>query len=658
MRFLTKSRFALALECPTKLYYTGKPGYANRKNEDDFLQALAEGGFQVGALARVMYPGGCLIERSADNAQMVARTRELLQQDDVTLYEAALAADGLLVLVDVLRKKGNCVELIEVKAKSFDPAEDGDFRKARGQGFDSKFLPYLQDIAFQRHVAGLAYPHFEFSCHLLMADKSRRASVDGLNQRFRVRRRGQSAEVLVKPGTDAQTIGAPILSAVDVTAQVGEILVGNLRVHDALLPFPQAVTELAAAYREDRPIGPAVGQACGSCEFRTVEPPVHGQPHSGFHECWKSAFGWTNADFAGGTVLDLWNFRGKEELIGKGVLKLSQVGPDDLKIDEREDGLSRGERQWMQVSGQWDGGGPFFLDRQALAVEMRKWEFPLHFIDFETSKAALPFTRDRAPYEVVAFQFSHHVLQENGRIEHRTQYLNTEPGAFPNYNFLRALQAALQSTTGTIFRWASHENTVLNELREQLLADPQPPSDRDALVAFIESITSRKSGKRGEEIVGARCMADLCRLAEKLFFHPSTRGSSSLKKVLPAVMSSSDFLREFYAQPVYGGAGGIPSLNFTEPMTWWRQESGRVLDPYALLPPMFEDIPAGELQKFDVGDQEGIREGGAAMAAYARLQFEDLPGAARERIENALLRYCELDTLAMVMVVQSWRAWM
>ncbi|WP_298923798.1 hypothetical protein [uncultured Ramlibacter sp.] len=51
-RYLIKSRFKLALECPTKLFYIGKPGlYLDTKQQDDFLQALAEGGFQVGELA-------------------------------------------------------------------------------------------------------------------------------------------------------------------------------------------------------------------------------------------------------------------------------------------------------------------------------------------------------------------------------------------------------------------------------------------------------------------------------------------------------------------------------------------------------------------------------------------------------------------------------
>jgi len=50
-----------------------------------------------------------------------------------------------------------------------------------------------------------------------------------------------------------------------------------------------------------------------------------------------------------------------------------------------------------------------------------------------------------------------------------------------------------------------------------------------------------------------------------------------------------------------------------------------------------------------------IAEGGAAAMAFARLQFEDLTDLDRERIKNALLIYCELDTLAMVMIVEAWK---
>ena len=56
MRLLTKSRFKQALECPNKLYYTKKKEYGNLKQEDPFLEALAQGGFQVEELARLEYP--------------------------------------------------------------------------------------------------------------------------------------------------------------------------------------------------------------------------------------------------------------------------------------------------------------------------------------------------------------------------------------------------------------------------------------------------------------------------------------------------------------------------------------------------------------------------------------------------------------------------
>jgi len=45
---LSKSRFKLVVECPTKVYYSLDRRYVNTKIEDEFLQALADGGYQVG----------------------------------------------------------------------------------------------------------------------------------------------------------------------------------------------------------------------------------------------------------------------------------------------------------------------------------------------------------------------------------------------------------------------------------------------------------------------------------------------------------------------------------------------------------------------------------------------------------------------------------
>jgi hypothetical protein len=121
---------------------------------------------------------------------------------------------------------------------------------------------------------------------------------------------------------------------------------------------------------------------------------------------------------------------------------------------------------------------------------------------------------------------------------------------------------------------------------------------------------------------------------------------------LPAVLKTSSTLKDKYGQPIYGSALGIPSKNF-EKFTWWVDSGAGVpIEPYDLLKGYGSTLIGEEL---DDPDELVIAEGGAAATAYARLQFEDLNPESRQKIEEALLRYCELDTLAMVMIVEAWK---
>ncbi len=181
--YLTKSRFKLATECPTKLYYTGKTKeYADNKRNDEFLQSLAEGGFQVGELAKLMYPGGIEIEVQGHADQLKA-TQGLLARQEVTLFEPALSHERLFVRVDILEKKGNAIRLIEVKSKSYDPNDEHFFRGKKGQ-INSDIRPYLMDVAFQTYVVRQAMPGHKVTPYLMLPDKSKAATVDGLNQMF------------------------------------------------------------------------------------------------------------------------------------------------------------------------------------------------------------------------------------------------------------------------------------------------------------------------------------------------------------------------------------------------------------------------------------------------------------------------------------------
>ncbi len=634
IRYLTKSRFKLAVDCPTKLYYTGKKEYANAYDGNEFLAMLADGGFQVGELAKQMYPDGIEILVKAPD-QAVSETAQYLGQENFTLFEPAIVVGNFLVRVDVLIKRGNSLQVIEVKAKSYsgDPASLSGKRKP----IAGDFLPYVQDVAFQKYVVQQAFPHCSVSAYLLMPDKSKTAQVNGLNQWFKVQRTGRSTEVLVDARAEAPGLAESVLTCISVDHLANEVINNPLEIPGGQGSMAELAALWAQSYQDNTRIAPMIGAQCGRCEFKGE---LGADKRSGFHECWKQANNWTDADFADGTVLDVWNFRGKDKLIQQGVVKLKQVTDADLGMTDFDlSVLSNNQRQWLQVGGlppdcQAQG---YYLDRDGLAAEMRNWVYPLHLIDFETASVALPFHAGRRPYEQVAFQFSHHTLQEDGSLAHVDELLCAEPGEFPNYQFVRALFESLRHDKGTVFRWSHHENSILNAIKKQLELDAAPPADKDELITFINSIT-----KGGE-----RAMVDLADVARKHYFHPATKGSCSIKKVLPAVLEGSPGLRALYMHPVYGAEGAIPSKNFKNMVWLQRGPDGLILDPYKLL--------KGELEGVDEDEENpGINQGGAASYAYLRLQFENLGPDERKALKNGLLRYCELDTLAMAFVVQGW----
>lgn len=648
---LTKSLFKLALECPTKLYFAGKKEYFDASAENGFMAQLAEGGHQVGEMAKLMYPDGVDLSDEPQVAQLEL-TRSLLQRENVTIFEAALCTDALFVRVDILVKRGSDVELVEVKAKSFDPETDSVFKGKHG-AFRGGFLPYVQDIAYQKHVAQLAYPALHFSCSLMFANKAARASADGLNQLFPVTMDGSRVRVRRKEGVTASSVGTPLLVRVPVDCHADEVLTSPLDLGASGAPsFADGVTLLATAYQRNERLPTKLGAACRKCQFNLDDAPdgASGQ-RSGFKECWRAAAGFTDKDFADPSSLQLWNSRRIDQFVQEGKFKQSQLTAEDVGFDGSapgQDGLKLAHIHWYQSSRKWPGGGDFYL-HSGMREVMETWQYPLHFIDFETATVAIPFHKGSKPYETVAFQFSHHVLERDGRVRHQSQFLQTTPGVNPNIAFLRALKAALSNDGGTVMRWAAHENTVLNQIVDTLLEPGAEHRDAAELVDFARTLTGRADGEHKH--VGERAMVDLCRLSQKFFFHPSTEGSPSLKKVLPALMKSSAALRRLYSQPVYGGSG-IQSLNFKAPVAWWQKKDGKVCDPYKLLPPVAEPATS-------VGSAiSTLRDGGAAMAAYVRLQFADVGAEERRLVESALLRYCELDTLAMVMAVQAWTAWL
>lgn len=677
-KLFTKSAFKIALECPRKSYYYRNPEiYANADVEDEFLQALAEGGFQVGELAKIY----CEVPtendiKEKDYAGSLARTQDLMQQQQVNIAEAAFRYGDLFVRVDILKRDGHVIDLIEVKAKSWDPSVDK-FEGSRPKGcVQSGIRSYVYDVAFQKYVVSQAlkklYPDETFTvrARLMMADKSKTADINGLNQLFKIKRVGNQAEVERANNIDQVLAKSHIqvLTAFDVDDLCDRVISGKSTEQgkDGFMlnmKFLDYVNAMSKYYCDNKPFPDiTLGAECFKCQFHSDGSDGKQDGHK---ECWRKAAHFTDKDFEQPLVKDLWRqYLKTDKLIEGGVYKMDDITEDLLPrhTDKPSQGLDHLERKWLQIamatgkeelladyaSDILDCGA--YLDVEGLRQEMNKWQFPLHMIDFETTAVALPYYVGMRPYEQVAFQFSHHIIEKTSdgsyTIRHAGQYLNQDVTQFPNFEFVRALREELGHDEGTIFRYALHENSILRAIYKQLEESKEP--DKQQLMDFIDEITH--DGKDQ----GPRDMVDLLEVVKRYFYEPlEMGGSNSIKVVLPAVLNVSQFLKDKYKRPIYGKE--IPSQNIPsdDPIAWIATDSktGHVENPYHLLPSVSKLLDLKGIND-DMLERENddmtIANGGAALTAYNKLMFCD--GGMSDALREALYRYCELDTMAMVFI--------
>jgi hypothetical protein len=115
-------------------------------------------------------------------------------------------------------------------------------------------------------------------------------------------------------------------------------------------------------------------------------------------------------------------------------------------------------------------------------------------------------------------------------------------------------------------------------------------------------------------------------------------------------LNESNYIQNKYSKPIYGSKE-IPSPNY-EKMIWIEKDNNGVKDPYSLLPKLEYDLTDEETQLLFEGEE--IAEGGAAMIAYNKMQFTEMSQTERDKLAYSLLKYCELDTFAMVLLWEYW----
>ncbi len=586
---LSKTDYKIARSCHTKLYYRMLK-YPSNKDEDEYMELLAQGGYMIGAIASLLFPEAIAIyEPNHDKAVQI--TQEHLQKENVTLLEAAFVSNGKFARPDILIKIGDHLTLIEVKAKSFDSTEPIPFRNKKGMIVPG-WQPYLEDLTFQALILRELFPASTLTCELMMPDKSRTTSIDNLHSLFELNQiaedeSGYPRARFTFTGDVEQLRQNHFLTRLNADFEVDELI---REVSLSAETFLQSMNPLTK-------ISIPISFACKDCEYRVAQD----EQQNGFRECWG-----TLADpnphifdlYYGGTVKEV------SGLIAEGKTSLFDLPESALAKKDGSVG-PRNQRQLIQLRN--TRTNTEWID-PALGGILESYSYPLHFIDFETSALAVPYHAGMRPFENVAFQWSCHTIPvPNAESEH-TEWINLEE-SFPNFAFAESLMNQL-GRNGTVFMWATHENTILKDILRQM----ENRYKNETLKDWFEWITTSH-------------MVDMNALTLNHYFHPLMKGRTSIKKVLDAIWQANPSLRSRF--PAYV-----------------KEENGELLSPHKSLPPLVID-----------GKDTFVNEGTGAITAYQSmlygLQKSDMTN--REQWKRLLLQYCELDTLAMVMIFSHWR---
>jgi len=648
VRYLTKSRMKLGLECPKKLYYY--EDYKSQDSDNEFLEILAEGGYQVGELAKYYYkfhyPDYHYADiTSLDYEESIKATNNALKHENAVIAEPAITFDNFFIRVDVLVKKGNMIQLVEVKAKSCTSDDENDFLNFQKSkvSIQSKWRPYLADVAFQTYVTSQAFPDWSITPYLMLVNKSKETNMDGLNQLFTIVKTEENGEMRLGVEVNEKEINASkeeikdtVLQDVNVKRVVSSILnddqpLGNDYFFDLLnrplsefgtdnnSTFIEAAHQLSDAYKNQISLDKSdtnIGACCSKCTFCYQEIIPNYNPQENY-------------------ISSIWKFPKNKipKLFAEKVFSIKDLYNNPAANPLNPETKSH-FRQSLQIELTATNNLSEWLSEDISDV-MSGWNFPLHFIDFETCTVPLPFHKDEYPYAIIASQFSIHTLQENGKVKHY-QWLADQSPIDPTIQFVKELKKILSNDNGTVFMYANHENTVLKSAKQRMLPHKNKFKDE---IDFIDSITFSSKEKHEPE----RAMVDLCKFVQHHYYHPLTNGSNSLKAVLPSIMATSNILKQKYSSPLEFGTN-------LENYILFKEDAGTVTDPYSLLPKL-KDLISKDLDNA-LFHKDSLKDGSGAMKAFQVLQFSQISEEEKNGLRKGLLNYCELDTLAMVMLYE------
>jgi hypothetical protein len=234
------------------------------------------------------------------------------------------------------------------------------------------------------------------------------------------------------------------------------------------------------------------------------------------------------------SVFQLYRVKVKQarELYRKGMRNLLDL-PHDFKLTKAQ-----------QLQLQAARTGKPVIDTTSIQHIINTATYPIAFLDYETFFPAVPLFDGYKPYQQMVFQYSLHILSEDGTLQHAECLVRSLQDPVPE--ILYTLKSQLPAN-GTIVVWNKGFEMGRNNEMAALLPE---------YAVFLQSLNNR--------------VFDLMEVfRQQHYVHPDFRGSCSIKKVLPVLVPTLSY-KDLVIQE-----GGTASLTWYRMLTDGRSENDK-----------------------------------------------------------------------------------
>ncbi len=175
------------------------------------------------------------------------------------------------------------------------------------------------------------------------------------------------------------------------------------------------------------------------------------------------------------------------------------------------------------------------IDKEEIEKFLDTIAYPINFFDFETFQNAIPRFDQQRPYAQMPFQYSLHILHEDGTLEHK-EFLGDE-NSDPREPLIRQM---LQDITPSGSIIAYNKSFEMTQIKNLALYHPQKA---DALLALNERFV------------------DLAHpFQHKHYYHPKFKGKYSIKVVLPTLFPNDDELDYKKLESIQNGGDAMDTF--------------------------------------------------------------------------------------------------